>query len=345
MSTGRSGSPAETIFAGLAVVLALLLWAALIATFLNLHSSDAAGNGLAQVYAVFNIAALWAVLLVLVIIAMTRAGGPGWMKVAALLLCAASCAAAIGALQLATARGGDDLKWPMVVPFVAPPLLIAYALWAVVPSVQQAAPATAVALVVGIPLLLLSLAPWPSAIERANHVDRQRAANEVKFAQQLAAEHEAKRQEKLARMATFTDETPLWEWLGLIDRGSEVRDEAIARIRALPRRQADAEMMLARGASAPLLEAAALDLQATPRFCAGARAYLHERAASLRPSGDPLPYSVVSDRMEILLPALDWLKVQDCACAPELGEIEAAVRTYPDSVERKQFLDKLARLR
>jgi hypothetical protein len=124
-----------------------------------------------------------------------------------------------------------------------------------------------------------------------------------------------------------------------------VRDEALARIRALPRRQADAEMMLARGATAPLLEAAAIDLQATPAFCASARTYLRERAANLRPNGDPVPYAAVSGRIEMFLPSLEWLKGKGCDCGAEMAEIEAAVRAYPDSPERRQFIDRLARLR
>jgi hypothetical protein len=345
MSTARRTSPPVLIIAALSGLLALLLWAALAATVFNLHSSDAAGNGLAQVYAVVNTFALWLALLVLTIVAVARGGGAGWMKAGAMILCVASCAACIGALQLLTARGDAAVKWPVIVPLLAPPLLIAYGAWALVPTAQQSISVTAAALAFGIPLLTLSLAPWPSVIERAQRIDRQRAANESKFAQQLVAEREARRQEKLARMATFTDATPLWEWLGLIDRDSPVREEAIARTRALPRRQADAELMLARGATAPLLEAAAIDLQATPAFCASARTYLRERATNLRPSGDPVPYTAVAGRIEMFVPALDWLKAKGCDCGSEVAAIDDVVRAYPDSPERRQFLDRLARLR
>ena len=106
MSTARRTSLPVTIIAALSGLLALLLWAALAATvFRACSSSDAAGNGLAQVYAVVNIFALWLALLVLTIVAVARGGGASWMKAPAVILCAASCAACIGALQLLSARG------------------------------------------------------------------------------------------------------------------------------------------------------------------------------------------------------------------------------------------------
>jgi hypothetical protein len=149
-----------TLLALIPAALAALLWLALVATLLNLHSSDAAGNGLAQVYAVVNIVALWALLLVTVIIAMAGEGGPGWMKAGAALLTLLSGAAAIAAFTLLTGRGQDAMRWVAIVPIVTPPLLIAYALWAFIPSLRGAVPIATIALALGVPTLVLSLAPW-----------------------------------------------------------------------------------------------------------------------------------------------------------------------------------------
>ena len=268
------------------------------------------------------------------------------MKAAAVILCAASCAACIGALQLLSARGDAAVKWPLVVPLLAPPLLIAYGAWALLPTAQQSISVTAVALALGLPLLALSLAPWPSMIERAQRIDRQRAANESKFAQQLAAEREAKRQEKLARMATFTDATPLWEWLGLIDRDSPVREDAITRIRALPRRQADAGA----DARARRDRAAARGRGDRPAGDAGTlrkRTHLsaRERATNLRlrrRSG--AIYRCRRTHRDVPPFRLERLKAKGCDCGSEIAKIDGAVRAYPDSPERRQFLDRLARL-
>jgi hypothetical protein len=159
-STTPRKRPTVTLLALVPVALATLLWIALTATMLNLHSSDAAGNGLAQVYAVVNIVALWALLLIAIIIAMAGEGGPGWMKACAALLTLLSGAAAIAAFTLLTSRGHDAVRWVVIVPIVMPPLLIAYALWAFIPALRGALPVTAIALALGLPTIVLSLAPW-----------------------------------------------------------------------------------------------------------------------------------------------------------------------------------------
>jgi hypothetical protein len=159
-STTPRKPPIVTLLALIPAALAALLWLALVATLVNLHSSDAAGNGLAQVYAVVNIVALWALLLVTVIIAMAGDGGPGWMKACAALLTLASAAAAIAAFTLLTGRGHDGVRWVAIVPIVIPPLLIAYALWAFIPALRGAVPIATVALALGLPALVLSLTPW-----------------------------------------------------------------------------------------------------------------------------------------------------------------------------------------
>ena len=90
-----------TVVAAIPAGLAILLWAALLAILLNLHSNDPAGNALAHVYAVFATLALWAVLLVLV---------SGWVadrfdrrRVTAIFLFARALSA--GALALYSALG------------------------------------------------------------------------------------------------------------------------------------------------------------------------------------------------------------------------------------------------
>jgi hypothetical protein len=178
MSTSTTARKPRTVtlLALVPVALATLLWLALTATLLNLHSSDAAGNGLAQVYAVVNIVALWALLLICVIIAMAGEGGPGWMKAGAALLTLLSGAAAIAAFTLLTSRGHDAVRWVVIVPIVIPPLLIAYALWAFIPALRGALPVTGMALALGLPVIALTLAPWVPLIARMNGKPAQHAA-------------------------------------------------------------------------------------------------------------------------------------------------------------------------
>jgi hypothetical protein len=157
-----------TILAAIPAVLAVLLWVTLMATLLNLRSNDAAGNGLAQVYAVVNIVALWALLLTVVIIGVSNDGGPGWMKAGAFFLCLASGAAATAAFTLLTERNADAVRWVIIVPAIVPLLLVAYGSWAFVPALRAALPVATIALALGVPTLVLSLAPWLPLIQRVH---------------------------------------------------------------------------------------------------------------------------------------------------------------------------------
>jgi hypothetical protein len=335
-----------TILAAIPALLAVLLWAALVATFLNLHSSDAAGNGLAQVYAVVNIVALWAVLLIVVVIGMASDGGPGWMKASAVLLTLFSGAAAMAALVLMTDRAGAPAKWALAIPIFVPPLLIAYAPWAYIAPLRDAVPVTTVALALGVPVLILSLSPWLPLLQRQQATAERRATNDTRRAAQQAAQDGDQRQAQRAKLASYTRETPLWDWLSLADRNSPVRDEALAAVQTLPRRQADAELMLARGMGWPLLELPNLNVEATPELCARARATLAKRARDFRPvNATPPPFAMEARNIEMFFPAMQWLVAHECDCTAELAEVANSVRAYPDSPERQKFLDRLAQLR
>lgn len=335
-----------TILAALAALLAVLLWAALVATFLNLRSNDAAGNGLAQVYAVVNIVALWAVLLIVVAIGMASDGGPRWMKASAVLLTLFSGAAAMAALVLMTDRAGAPATWALAIPIVVPPLLIAYAPWAYFAPLREALPVATVALALGVPVLILSLSPWLPLLQRQQATAERRATNTARMAAQHAAQNDDKLQAQRAKLASYTDETPLWDWLSLADKNSPVRGQALAAIHRLPRRQADAELMLARGMGWPLLELPNLNVEATPELCARARATLSKRAQDFRPvQATPPPFALEARNIEMFFPAMEWLVAHNCDCTAELAEVATSVRAYPDSPERQKFLDRLAQLR
>ena len=335
-----------TILAAIPALLAVLLWAALVATFFNLHSSDAAGNGLAQVYAVVNIVALWAVLLIVVVIGMASDGGPGWMKASAVLLTLFSGAAAMAALVLMTDRAGAPATWALAIPIFVPPLLIAYAPWAYIAPLRKSLPVTTIALALGVPVLILSLSPWWPLVQRQQASAERRITNNARMMAQHATQDDDKRQSYFAKLASYTNETPLWDWLSLADRNSPVRDQALAAIHSLPRRQADAELMLARGMGWPLLELPNLNVEATPELCAKARATLSKRAQDFRPvHATPPPFGMEARNIEMFFPAMQWLVTHNCDCTAELAEVATSVRAYPDLPERQNFLDRLAQLR
>ncbi len=227
-----------------------------------------------------------------------------------------------------------------------PPLLIAYAPWAYIAPLRESLPVTTIALALGVPVLILSLSPWWPLVQRQQAAAERRVTNDARMAAQHAAQDGDRRQSYAAKLASYTNETPLWDWLSLADRNSPVRDQALAAIRILPRRQADTELMLARGMGWPLLELPNLNVEATPELCAKARATLSRRAQDFRPvQATPPPFAMEARNIEMFFPAMQWLVAQNCDCTAELAEVANSVRAYPDSPERQKFLDRLVQLR
>lgn len=322
----------------------VLLWFALVGTVLTLNDSDPAGNGLSYAFGVFMAIGLWVLLAGLLVMAAVRGDMPGWSKVAAVILVPASGVAALGAIHLMS--GYSSPRWPAVVPIFVPALIIAFALWATVPSVRAAmSPSMAGGIAWGT-ILILSIAPWPAAAAGSREVAARRSDMEAQEAITEAKESEAKRQQNLATFQKLTPNSPLWEWMPFTFDNNELRDTALAGARHLASRQADAEALLEQGHWFPLVEMRNLDLDATPRFCALARQHLEKEARAWRTTVEhPPEYTVSAGQLEKYLPAMEWLAAHHCDLGSALAEIQSTVRIYPTSPERERFLDTLARLR
>ena len=155
---------------------ALFLWAALLATCGTFTASDAAGNGLAEVWAVFSSFCLWASLAVILIIAGIKGRMAGRSIASAVVLVPASCAAAIAAIEILQYAG--ESRWTMIVPAVAPPLLLAYSAWLYFPACRAVVSRRLADGVTWTLLLALSLAPWPRTVEHRR--ERQAAAAQIR---------------------------------------------------------------------------------------------------------------------------------------------------------------------
>lgn len=327
--------------AGTLLVLACLLWLLLVATVATLNSSDPAGNALSYSYAVLMTIALWILLGAVLLVARSRGAIPGWIGLGALVLFPLSGAAAVAAVDLLQGRVDVLAKWPIVIPVLAPLLILLPAAWSLFPGFRPAVPAntTTVAWTV---ILILSLMPWPAVYLRSRNNSARADAGRVAAAEVAARE----RQENLDRFNRLTPKSPLWEWLQFTTDGNELRDSAFAGIRGLPRRQADAEELIARGEELPMMELPRLDVAMTPRFCEVAREFLRRDAESLRPGpDDPTRSGAIPFRIERHLPTIRWLTDHGCDCEAAVTAYEASARRYPDSPQRAQFLEKLAQLR
>jgi hypothetical protein len=329
-----------TLVTSALTVIALLLWVFLVATVASLTTSDPAGNGLAEVYAVFTSFGLWALLAVILIIAGIRGAMSARSIVCAVILLPGSCVATFAAIE--TLKDASGSRWAIVVPALAPPLLLAYAAWLYLPAARaMVSPQLADGFTWGV-LLLLAAAPWPKILQDRHEarIATAEASSEWKF--QRAQEIEDKHEKLRAHFERLGPDSPLWEWVDLVASG-EMREHALAGIRKLTRRQADVEMMLDRGWSFPMLELPNLALESTAGLCERARSFLRQRAEALH-DPEPPPYTVVAPRIEIYLPAMRWLVENHCNCASELRAVEDAVGAYPDSPERQKFLEEMARL-
>ena len=335
-----------TAFGWILVALGVLLWVVLMASGADASGSDAAGRGLAMAFGVIAAIALWVVLAVLLVMAAAKGGMPGWVKLMALILVPASAVAATVALELLAASDLARSRLPLVVPALAPMLIGGYVVWLRWPAAQSALSASGAGSIFVGGLLVLSILPWPvrSSRERAREV----AMAPVVEAQRIEREEQAEtdRQQRLARFEKLGPGSPLWLWLEFADSGSDLRDRALAGIRQLSRRQADAELMLEKGMGGPLLGVADLGLEATPKFCELSRKYLQERIAFSRAKDvAAVPFSSDAVQMSLFVDAMQWLVDHHCDLAAEIEGYDESARRYPESKERSQFLARLAALR
>lgn len=343
MPTVAPSSP----LAGLVVALGFLATVALFVVFVagatSLHASDAAGNALSQAFTVLAGVALWVALLLLALLAALRGLLPPAALAASALLLPASGAAALAVVQLLS-RDRSQGRWLLAVPVVAPLLVLGYLLWAGLPALRARVPASLADLVAGGGLLLVSLLPWPSVwlAGRAASQQTERLGRETEARERR--ERAEEQREWSERLDELPPDAPLWEWREFTEHGPELRQRALAGVRKLDRRQADAELMLSRGLDFPMRELPELDLQASPALCAGARRLLGDKLRQISPAVPGRPWSWEQAAVDPYLPALAWLLAHGCDCRAELAALESALQAYPRDADRERTERALAGL-
>ncbi|HLY89557.1 MAG TPA: hypothetical protein VKQ27_11295 [Acetobacteraceae bacterium] len=297
-------------------LLILAVWAALVATLSSLGDSDPAGNGLEQAFAGFEIILVWILLAILLVVAGVQgAMTPPGVASAVVLLPASGVAAAV-ALGLLADRATAPFVWPIVVPAVVPPVVVAFGFWALMPSLRAAVPARfAVGGAWGI-VLLLCVAMWPLSLVRDRAV-------------QQAVDEQARWSAELAAMKA---DAPLWEWMRFLETRNRLDiDRALERIRALERRQSDAEVMLDRE-DFPLRYLGSLDVRITQAICDKARGMLMRQVRALVPqTANAQPYSDVADKVAGALSAIQWLVGYGCPCEAEAQAWQTMAAAYRDT--------------
>jgi hypothetical protein len=297
-------------------VVAVPLWISLINTLLTLTNTDAAGQGLAVVFTGILTLVLWGLLAVALTLAWHKVTLPAWSSWAAGVIVPASCAATMAVMYLFAHR--DSARWLIIVPALAPPLLIVFTVWASLPVLHMRLPAPLTAGVTWGVLFLLSCLPWP------------RVAVLPGIEQERTEKYRAEREHYLAELQKLTPDAPVWEWAKLMSSGYQFRDEVLSAIRRSARRQQDIETMLARSEEALLPYLSNLDLQATPTLCQAAHSILKHKANTFRSQDTQARFLPIQAEVEQYDSTLRWLADHDCPMLDVVNDMEAAVRSYPD---------------
>ena len=319
------GALGGAIALSLAIV---LLWAIALAALSHLSGSDAAGNGLAQAFTAIELAVLWALLAVLMLVAAIGGDMPAVGKIAALILVPATGVAAFYAEGLLAEPQITPYRWPLVVPAVAPPLVIALSLWSLIPDLRRALPASLAVgvFVAGLAGVCVALRPMIQA--RTAEIARQ----------------DAERDRIESAYARLPADATLADLLPFLDtRNAQREDDVLKRIRARPQRQSEAETMLVQGRF-PLKFLGRIDLRLTPGICENARAELRQRVAPLViGKQDSRPYADIAIDVEDALAAMGWLVGYGCSCNEESLAWEQMASKYRDTnydlVELKELRD------
>ena len=134
-------SPGAMVACALIGGLALLLWVYQLALLGHLTGSDPAGDSMTQGFTALAMVVLWVLLGLFTLIAAIGGQVPPLSLIAAVLLIPASGVAAGAAFDLLTRPYVPPFWWPMLIPAVVPPLVLAFGLWALVAPLRAALPA------------------------------------------------------------------------------------------------------------------------------------------------------------------------------------------------------------
>jgi hypothetical protein len=250
------------------------------------------------------------------LIAVTKGEVPKPALVAVVILMPTSVAVSFEALELLSHPDIPPFKLTLIVPLLIAPPIMAYAFWALLPAMRARIHPRVAGIAAWGMVLVACAATIP--LGQTRHAAGQRA---------IAA------QEKYdADLARLPPDAPLWEWVPFFDtRNESFKNDLLARVAKLDRRQADAELMLDRG-DFPLSYIARLDLTPTPALCDKTRALLRRRIEPLvlKP-GDSKPYNAIAEPVRQAAEAMEWLAGYECSVDAESVAWENMTKAYQGS--------------
>ena len=341
MSTDRAPVPSHSLPIGflLVLVVAVFLYVGMVACLGDVHNpnNDAFGRGLAAAFGALLGLIVWILLGVLLLIGWVKGEMPRPAATAAFILLPLSAIAAAIAIDPAP----DWPWWLPLVPFMLPPPLAAFAIWARFPALHRAlAPNPTSAVLLGI-VLALTIAPIPSYVtDQMRRAGDARRAEAVRQAEKSA--EEARQAENLSRFQKLTPDSPLWEWALFIGKSSELDADAVAGAKALTHRQSDAEEALRRGFGFPLVIYDRVDLAASPAFCAASTDFLRRNATAHPASKVDGEFRAAENDFDPYLEGIEWLTQKKCDLDDAIARTRETVSGYKQTASRDAFLAVLA---
>ena len=332
------------IFFSVLLLLTVPLYFGAILTTATLSSGEGY-QGLSRSFAYILTAALWTALAAIVATVYLQQGISVPSAIAALVLVPVSGAAALASIRRRRIANEESARL-LLVGWLAPLLIVAFASWTYFPTLKAVAPHSVVAVLIWPTLLLVSLSPWIRPSRHQSPSSPTVHANEPSNQTGTDPSTAARKNRRDAFLA-LGPHVALRKWLPYLTSGHELREEALAAIRQSPRRQADAEFLLKSGMTSLWLDVPVIDLKLTPTLADLGRKFIRERAQDIIPlhPGDAPNFEYMANRIEPYVVPIGWLVAQHCDCRTEITALADAVRLYPESAKRNSFLNALIALR
>ncbi len=335
----QPGSP--PIGTAILLVLAVVLYAGMMASLSDAPHSDAMGRGMALAFGAILGTALLAVLAVMLLIAAVNGKMSLWGTIGAVILMPL---AMIAMWNAGDAYGRRDYS-AIWVPALLPPLFLLYALRARFAPLRRKVGEGVANVVLGGAILLLTVAPLvraaipvppdPVAEARAMAAEKERQAAEERRQQEENARIAAK-------FAALNPNSSLRDYMDFLLAGNSRYRQALAGARLVKSRQADAAALLQEGQIDRLADLWQLDIDPAA-MCAAYGGALAGMASKIGP-GQSNSLGVALD-LERQLDNIKWLVAGRCNFDALFDPLEKNLRIVANSSRITKIADTLAGLR
>jgi hypothetical protein len=319
-------------------ILSLLLTIGATAAIGDIYASDAAGRGLAGVFALGLGMVLWILLGVFVAVAKAKGAFStvsGWLLSLIVVALASGC---LVAMYLITEVGERSPFLSSLLFFVpaGSVLVLVYGLVDSFGGIPQQHSAT-ISLIAAIIAGILAIAPWIEVVPAM--ADKKARDAETYAAWERCQAAEEKRKMELEAIPEPGTMEELLEFVEVPpDWSGAIRSTAIQRMRKLPNKQEEAERLLQRRDLRILLIESDIELNVTPALIEGTKSCFGELTDRYRPVGSNASFDSISDALSPYFSTLRWLNENGHTPMEELDMLAAMALQYPETGSRVLFL-------